>query len=59
MKGGEILNKNRLIRILGIAVPVLLAAFGEYSDIMDKKQQEEDIEEMKTRIAKLEQKDSE
>ena len=59
MKGGETVNKNRLIRLLGIAVPVLLAAFGEYSDIMDKKQQEEDIEEMKTRIAKLEQKDSE
>ena len=53
------MNKNRLIRLLGIAVPVLLAAFGEYSDIMDKKKQEEDIEEMKTRIAKLEQKDSE
>ena len=53
------MNKNRIMRLLGVAVPVLLAAFGEYSDIMDQKKQEEKMEDMENRIALLEQKDSE
>lgn len=53
------MNKNRITRLLGIVVPVLIAAIGEYTDIMDAKKNEEKMADMENRIALLEQKDSE
>ena len=53
------MNKNRIMRLLSIAVPVLIAAVGEFSDVMDAKMNEEKMEDMENRIAKLEHKDSE
>lgn len=53
------MKKNQFIKLLGIAVPVLIAAFSEYSDIMEQRNQEKQLDDMEERIALLEQKDSE
>ena len=53
------MKKNRIMGLLGIVIPVFIAALGEYSDIKESRETEAKMEEMENRIALLEKKDSE
>ena len=53
------MNKKRIMSLISILVPVAIAAIGEFSDQLDAKKQEEEIEDINKRIEALEAKQNE
>ena len=48
------MNKKRIMSLISILVPVAIAAIGEFSDQLDAKKQEEEMEDINKRIEALE-----
>ena len=53
------MNKKKLMSLISILVPVAIAAICEFSDQLDAKSQEEEIEDINKRIEALEAKQNE
>ena len=53
------MNKKRIMSLISILVPVVIAAIGEFSDQLDAKKQEEEMEDINKRIEALEAKQNE
>ena len=53
------MNKKRIMSLISILVPVAIAAIGEFSDQLDAKKQEEEMEDINKRIEALEAKQNE
>ena len=53
------MNKKRIMSLISILVPVAIAAIGEFSDQLDAKEMEEEMEDINKRIKALEAKQNE
>ena len=53
------MNKKRIMSLISILVPVAIAAIGEFSDQLDARKQEEEMEDINKRIEALEAKQNE
>ena len=50
------MKKSNILSILGVAIPVIIAAVSEYADITENRKQEEKLESLESRLNQLEQK---
>ncbi len=53
-KENLIMNKNKILSFVGMLVPVAIAAISTWSEQVESKRQEEELDDMKQRIEKLE-----
>ena len=58
-KEDAFMNKKRIMSLISILVPVAIAAIGEFSDQLDARKQEEEMENINKRIEALEAKQNE
>ena len=49
-KENMFMNKKRIMSLISIIVPVAIAAIGEFSDQLDAKKQEEEIEDLRKKV---------